>query len=201
MVTSALVLPKVFRDRDFLSVINNYSYLGSLHTQIKPHRLISGVHQDLAGILPHCAANQHAGWSTRTRDRAISDGASSKLEHRGLQPSLFPKSRVVHTIVCLAAVTKTNIKIQKYASTYIVLRLPLPMEGVASNCAFSFPPSHRRVEFSRDSLRALTMWKDASISASHQFQVEANFHQDCSPEFSATRMPFPDPSSLYRPPW
>lgn len=70
MVTSALVLPKVFRERLF-SVINNYSYLGSMHAQTKPHRLISGVHQDLAGILPHCAANQHVSWSTRTKDRTI----------------------------------------------------------------------------------------------------------------------------------
>ncbi|KAH0513912.1 Disks large-like protein 2 [Microtus ochrogaster] len=38
--------------------------------------------------------------------------------------------------------------------------------------------------------RGLTMRNDAPMPANHQFQVEANFHQDCSPEFSATRMPF-----------
>lgn len=70
MGSSALVLPKVFRERLF-SIINNHSSLGSMHAQIKPHRLISGVHQDLAGILPHCAVNQHIGWSIRTKDRAI----------------------------------------------------------------------------------------------------------------------------------
>lgn len=78
MVTSALLVPKVLRERLF-SDLNNYSTLGSMHAQTKPRRLISGVHPDLAGILPHCAANQHAGWDGRARDRAISsDGASSQ---------------------------------------------------------------------------------------------------------------------------
>lgn len=78
MVTLALLVPKVFRERLFCD-LNNHSTLGSTQAQTKPHRLISGVHPDLAGILPHCAANQHAGWGGRARDRAISsDGASSQ---------------------------------------------------------------------------------------------------------------------------
>lgn len=77
-MTSALLVPTVFRER-LVGDLNNHSTLGSMHTQTKPHRLISGVHPDLAGILPHCAANQHAGWDGRARDRAISsDGASSQ---------------------------------------------------------------------------------------------------------------------------
>lgn len=60
MATSALLLPMMFRERLFSD--NNHSTLGSVHAQTKPHRLISGVHPDLAGILPHCAANQHVGW-------------------------------------------------------------------------------------------------------------------------------------------
>lgn len=42
-MTSALLVPKVFRERLF-SNLNNHTTLGSLHAQTKPHRLISGVH-------------------------------------------------------------------------------------------------------------------------------------------------------------
>lgn len=131
-MTSALLVPKVFRERLF-SDLYNHTTLGSMHAQTKPHRLISGVHPDLAGILPHCAANQHRGWDVRARDRAVSsDGAFHSKNIRARNEGLFPKTSIVHltlnTTVCLAAVTGTNTKIMHLP---IVLRLPLTMEGLA----------------------------------------------------------------------
>lgn len=132
LVTSALLVPKVFRERLF-SDLYNHTTLGSMHAQTKPHRLISGVHPDLAGILPHCAANQHRGWDGRARDRAVSsDGAFHSENIRARNEGLFPKTSIVHltlnTTVCLVAVTGTNTKIMHLP---IVLRLPLTMEGLA----------------------------------------------------------------------
>lgn len=120
-MTLALLVPKVFRERLFCN-LNNHSTLGSMQAQTQPHRLIPGVHPDLAGILPHCAANQHAGWGGKARDRAISGGGAFHRKNiRAQNEGLFPKTGGVHltltTTLCLAAVTKTNTEKQNHAST------------------------------------------------------------------------------------
>lgn len=115
VVTLALLVPNVFRERLFCD-LNNHSALGSTQAQAQPHRLITGVHPDLAGILPHCAANQHAGWDGKARDRAVSCGEAFHRKNIGAQnEGLFPKKTdVVHltltSTLCLAAATKTNRK-------------------------------------------------------------------------------------------
>lgn len=81
-MTLALLVPKVFRERLFCD-FNNHSTLGFTQAQTQPHRLITGVHPDLAGILPHCAANQHAGWGGKARDRAISCGEAFHRKNTG----------------------------------------------------------------------------------------------------------------------
>lgn len=113
-MTLTLLVPKVFRKR--LSCdLNNHSTLGSTQAQTKPHRLISGVHPDLAGILPHCAANQHAGWGgEQERESSAVMGLLHNKNIAAQNESLFPKAGSVHltlnTTLCLAAVTKTNTK-------------------------------------------------------------------------------------------
>lgn len=83
-----------------------------MHAQTKPHRLISGVHPDLAGILPHCAVNQHAGWDGRAREPSTVMGLLQSRNIGAQNEGLFPKTSIVHltlnTTLCLAAVTKTN---------------------------------------------------------------------------------------------
>lgn len=94
-MTSALLVPTVFRERLF-GDLNNHSTLGSMPAQTKPHRLISGVHPDLAGILPHCAANQHAGWGGRAREPSAVMGLLPSKNIGAQNEGLFPKPSVVH---------------------------------------------------------------------------------------------------------
>lgn len=156
MVTSALLVPKVFRERLF-SDLNNHSTLGSMHAQPKPHRLISGVHPDLAGILPHCAANQHAGWEG---EQEIGPSAVMGLLHRknirAQNEGLFPKTSIVHptlnTTICLVAVTKINTKLQKYASP---CSLEAAFQGKGQQCICPW----MKVKISRDFLRVGKMVK------------------------------------------
>lgn len=122
-------------ERDFFQDLNNHSTLGSLYAQTKPHRLISGVLADLAGILPHCAANQHTGWDWRARKSIAMMGLLHSKNSGAQNEGLFLKT-IIHftltTTVCLAAVTKTNIR-NKITHLPIVVRLSMPLEGLAKH--------------------------------------------------------------------
>lgn len=135
MVTLTLLVPKVFRKR--LSCdLNNHSTLGSTQAQTKPHRLISGVHPDLAGILPHCAANQHAGWGgEQERESSAVMGLLHNKNIAAQNESLFPKAGSVHLTLNNHSLSgrshQNKHKKSKMMHLPVVLRLPLPMKGLA----------------------------------------------------------------------
>lgn len=114
--------------------------------------------------------HQSSEWGSLSKSKHYSSYTKLPLSARLQSPKQTQKCKIMHLP--------------------IVLRLPLPMEGLAVHFSLWWKWNFPRLPWSAQNV------KNVSMSAIRQFQVKACFHQSYSQKFSATRMPFLIPARL-----